>query len=104
LAKVEAYLNKVGTSERTKAVIEPRLSDQWFLKMEDLVKPAIKAVLEDGEVKLHPKRFDNTYAHWLNNIRDWNISRQLWWGQQILLISTEMAKRILWLLKVSKQH
>jgi valyl-tRNA synthetase len=94
LAKVEAYLNKVGTSERTKAVIEPRLSDQWFLKMEDLVKPAIKAVLEDGEVKLHPKRFDNTYAHWLNNIRDWNISRQLWWGQQILLISTEMAKRI----------
>jgi valyl-tRNA synthetase len=75
--KVEAYLNKVGTSERTKAVIEPRLSDQWFLKMEDLVKPAIKAVLEDGEVKLHPKRFDNTYAHWLNNIRDWNISRQL---------------------------
>jgi valyl-tRNA synthetase len=99
LAKVEAYLNKVGTSERTKAVIEPRLSDQWFLKMEDLVKPAIKAVLEDGEVKLHPKRFDNTYAHWLNNIRDWNISRQLWWGQQILLISTEMAKRILWLLK-----
>jgi valyl-tRNA synthetase len=67
--------------------------------MEDLVKPAIKAVLEDGEVKLHPKRFDNTYAHWLNNIRDWNISRQLWWGQQILLISTEMAKRILWLLK-----
>jgi valyl-tRNA synthetase len=68
--------------------------------MEDLVKPAIKAVLEDGEVKLHPKRFDNT-THWLNNIRDWNISRQLWWGQQILLISTEMAKRILWLLKVS---
>jgi valyl-tRNA synthetase len=83
LVKVEAYLNKVGTSERTKAVIEPRLSDQWFLKMEDLVKPAIKAVLEDGEVKLHPKRFENTYAHWLNNIRDWNISRQLWWGQQI---------------------
>jgi valyl-tRNA synthetase len=83
LAKTEIHLNKVGTSERTKAVIEPRLSDQWFLKMEDLVKPAIKAVLEDGEVKLHPKRFENTYAHWLNNIRDWNISRQLWWGQQI---------------------
>jgi valyl-tRNA synthetase len=83
LAKTETYLNKVGTSERTKAVIEPRLSDQWFLKMEDLVKPAIKAVLEDSEVVLHPKRFENTYAHWLNNIRDWNISRQLWWGQQI---------------------
>jgi valyl-tRNA synthetase len=83
LLKTETHLNKVGTSERTKAVIEPRLSDQWFLKMEDLVKPAIKAVLEDGDVKLHPKRFDNTYRHWLENIRDWNISRQLWWGQQI---------------------
>ncbi|WP_310557704.1 valine--tRNA ligase [Flavobacterium sp.] len=83
LAKTEVYLNKVGTSERTKAVIEPRLSDQWFLKMEDLVKPAIKSVLVDGEIKLHPTRFNNTYAHWLNNIRDWNISRQLWWGQQI---------------------
>lgn len=83
LVKTEIHLNKVGTSERTKAVIEPRLSDQWFLKMDELVKPAIKAVLEDSEIKLHPKRFDNTYAHWLNNIRDWNISRQLWWGQQI---------------------
>jgi valyl-tRNA synthetase len=83
LAKTENYLNKVGTSERTKAVIEPRLSDQWFLKMEDLVKPAIQSVLVDGEIKLHPTRFNNTYAHWLNNIRDWNISRQLWWGQQI---------------------
>ena len=83
LVKVENHLNKVGTSERTKAVIEPRLSDQWFLKMEDLVKPAIKSVLVDGEIKLHPARFNNTYAHWLNNIRDWNISRQLWWGQQI---------------------
>ena len=83
LAKTETHLNKVGTSERTKAVIEPRLSDQWFLKMEDLVKPAIKAVLESDDVKLYPSRFNNTYAHWLNNIRDWNISRQLWWGQQI---------------------
>ena len=83
LLKVENHLNKVGTSERTKAVIEPRLSDQWFLKMEELVKPAIKAVLVDNEIKLHPKKFDNTYKHWLENIRDWNISRQLWWGQQI---------------------
>ena len=83
LAKTESHLNKVGTSERTKAVIEPRLSEQWFLKMEELVKPAIKAVLEDGEIKLHPARFENTYRHWLTNIRDWNISRQLWWGQQI---------------------
>ncbi len=83
LAKTEIHLNKVGTSERTKAVIEPRLSDQWFLRMEDLVKPAIKSVLESDEIVLHPKRFENTYRHWLENIRDWNISRQLWWGQQI---------------------
>ena len=83
LEKTEDIMHKVGTSERTKAVIEPRLSDQWFLKMEDLVKPAIKAVLEDEEVKLFPKRFNNTYRHWMENIRDWNISRQLLWGQQI---------------------
>jgi valyl-tRNA synthetase len=83
LAKTENHLNKVGTSERTKAVIEPRLSDQWFLSMEELVKPAIKAVLETEEIKLYPSRFNNTYRHWLENIRDWNISRQLWWGQQI---------------------
>jgi valyl-tRNA synthetase len=83
LEKVETHLNKVGTSERTKAVIEPRLSDQWFLKMEHLVKPAIKAVLETEDVKLYPSRFNNTYRHWMENIRDWNISRQLWWGQQI---------------------
>ncbi|AZJ31888.1 valyl-tRNA synthetase [Tenacibaculum mesophilum] len=84
LIKTEVHTNKVGTSERTKAVIEPRLSDQWFLKMEELVKPAIEAVLgEDREVKLFPKKFENTYRHWMENIRDWNISRQLWWGQQI---------------------
>ncbi len=83
LDKTEDITHKVGTSERTKAVIEPRLSDQWFLKMEDLVKPAIKAVLEDEDVKLFPKRFNNTYRHWMENIRDWNISRQLLWGQQI---------------------
>jgi len=83
LEKIENHINKVGTSERTKAIIEPRLSDQWFLRMEDLVKPAIKAVLETKEIKLYPSRFDNTYRHWLENIRDWNISRQLWWGQQI---------------------
>ncbi|WP_047244660.1 valine--tRNA ligase [Maribacter thermophilus] len=83
LVKTEKHLNKVGTSERTKAVIEPRLSDQWFLKMEDLVKPAIKAVLESDDIKFFPKKFDNTYRHWMENIRDWNISRQLWWGQQI---------------------
>lgn len=83
LLKVEKHLNKLGTSERTGAVIEPRLLDQWFLKMEELVKPAIDSVLKNGEIKLHPSKFDNTYKHWLENIRDWNISRQLWWGQQI---------------------
>src|SRR6056300_763714 len=83
LVKTEQHLNKVGTSERTKAVIEPRLSDQWFLKMETLAQPALKAVLEDEEIKLFPKKFENTYRHWMENIRDWNISRQLWWGQQI---------------------
>jgi valyl-tRNA synthetase len=83
LVKVEDYTNRVGISERTKAIIEPRLSDQWFLAMSELAKPAIKAVLEDKEVKLFPKRFNNTYRHWMENIRDWNISRQLMWGQQI---------------------
>ena len=83
LIKTEQHLNKVGTSERTKAVIEPRLSDQWFLKMEDLVKPAINGVLKTDDIKFFPKKFENTYRHWMENIRDWNISRQLWWGQQI---------------------
>jgi len=83
IVKTENHINKVGTSERTKAVIEPRLSDQWFLKMEDLAKPALDAVLNNGEVKLFPKKFENTYRHWMENIRDWNISRQLRWGQQI---------------------
>jgi valyl-tRNA synthetase len=83
LIKTEQHLHKVGTSERTKEVIEPRLSDQWFLKMETLAKPAIKAVLEDKTIHLFPKKFENTYRHWMENIRDWNISRQLFWGQQI---------------------
>ncbi|MCH2035245.1 MAG: valine--tRNA ligase [Tenacibaculum sp.] len=84
LVKTEQHTNKVGTSERTKAVIEPRLSDQWFLKMEDLAKPALESVLGEGrDVKLYPRKFENTYRHWMENIRDWNISRQLWWGQQI---------------------
>ena len=83
LQKIEKHLQRVGTSERTKAVIEPRISAQWFLKMEDLVKPALKAVLEDEDIKFYPKHYVNTYRHWLENIRDWNISRQLWWGHQI---------------------
>lgn len=83
IEKIEDYNNRVGISERTKAIIEPRLSDQWFLKMEDLAKPALDAVLANGDVKLFPKKFENTYRHWMENIRDWNISRQLLWGQQI---------------------
>jgi valyl-tRNA synthetase len=83
LIKTEQHTHKVGTSERTKEVIEPRLSDQWFLKMETLAQPAIKAVLEDRTINLFPKKFENTYRHWMENIRDWNISRQLFWGQQI---------------------
>ena len=82
LLKTEQHLNKVGTSERTKAVIEPRLSDQWFLNMKDLTKPALDAVL-NRDIKLFPDKFINTYRHWMENVRDWNISRQLWWGQQI---------------------
>ncbi|WP_445382767.1 valine--tRNA ligase [Robiginitalea sp. IMCC43444] len=83
LLKKEAYTNSVGTSERTHAIIEPRLSDQWFLKMEAMAEPAIKAVLESGDIRLVPSKFENTYRHWMENIRDWNISRQLWWGQRI---------------------
>ncbi|WP_224483547.1 valine--tRNA ligase [Robertkochia aurantiaca] len=83
LVKTEPHMHKVGTSERTKAVIEPRLSDQWFLKMKDLSEPALKAVLETGDIRLFPKKFENTFKHWLENIRDWNISRQLWWGHRI---------------------
>lgn len=82
LLKKEPHMHKVGTSERTGAVIEPRLSDQWFLKMEDLAQPAIKAVKEDI-VELLPPKFKSTYFHWMENVRDWNISRQLMWGQRI---------------------
>lgn len=83
LVKTEKHLHKVGTSERTKAVIEPKISEQWFLKMEELVKPARKAVLETKEIELIPNKFESTYKHWIDNIRDWNISRQLFWGHQI---------------------
>ena len=83
LIKKEPHNHKVGVSERTKAVIEPRLSDQWFLKMESIAQPAINAVLNSEEVQLLPEKFKNTYRHWMENIRDWNISRQLWWGQRI---------------------
>ncbi|PKF74279.1 valine--tRNA ligase [Chryseobacterium sp. PMSZPI] len=82
LLKAEDYVNKVGTSERTGAVIEPKISVQWFLKMSEIAKPALDVVMDD-EVKFYPEKFKNTYKHWMENIRDWNISRQLWWGQQI---------------------
>jgi valyl-tRNA synthetase len=82
IAKIEDYTNKVGTSERTGAVIEPKISVQWFLKMKELSAPALKAVMED-EVLLVPPKFKNTYRHWMENVRDWNISRQLWWGHRI---------------------
>ena len=83
LIKIEDITNKVGHSQRSRAVIEPRISEQWFLKMDELVKPAMKAVLEDEVIRFVPDKFKNTYRHWLENIRDWTISRQLWWGHQI---------------------
>ncbi|MDY5968723.1 MAG: valine--tRNA ligase [Bacteroidales bacterium] len=80
--KTEDYKNKVGHSERTDAVIEPKLSAQWFLKMENLAPKALE-VVENDEIQFHPAKFKNIYRHWLENIKDWCISRQLWWGQRI---------------------
>ena len=82
LTKTEDYINKVGYSERTSAVIEPRLSLQWFVSMKDLSKTALDNVM-DGDIQFHPEKFKNTYRHWMENIKDWCISRQLWWGHQI---------------------
>jgi valyl-tRNA synthetase len=82
LVKVEDYANKVGYSERTDEVIEPKLSLQWFMKMEALAKPALDAVMSE-EVRFHPAKIKNSYRHWMENVRDWCISRQLWWGQRI---------------------
>ena len=82
LVKTESITHSVGTSERTKAVIEPRLSDQWFLKMKDLAKPALDNVMNDT-IHFFPKKFKNSYRNWMENVRDWNISRQLYWGHQI---------------------
>ena len=80
--KTEPYTNSVGFSERTDSIIEPKLSMQWFLKMEDLAKPALDAVMDDT-VQLYPAKFKNTYRHWMENVKDWCISRQLWWGHRI---------------------
>jgi valyl-tRNA synthetase len=82
LDKVEDYKSQVGFSERTNAVIEPKLSMQWFCKMDEMAKPALDYVL-NGDIKLIPEKFTNTYRHWMENVKDWCISRQLWWGQQI---------------------
>lgn len=82
LAKTEDYQNKVGYSERTDAVIEPRLSLQWWVSMKELAQPALENVMNDT-VEFHPKKFKNTYRHWMENVRDWCISRQLWWGHRI---------------------
>lgn len=82
LEKVEEYKSQVGFSERTNAVIEPKLSMQWFCKMDEMAKPALDYVLK-GDIKLIPEKFTNTYKHWMENVKDWCISRQLWWGQQI---------------------
>nr|MBP9152405.1 valine--tRNA ligase [Flavobacteriales bacterium] len=82
LVKVEEYMNKVGYSERTDAVIEPRLSEQWFVNMKKLGEPALENVL-NGNIQFHPSKFVNTYNHWMENVREWCISRQLWWGQRI---------------------
>jgi valyl-tRNA synthetase len=82
LEKIEIHIHKVGTSERTKAVIEPKVSVQWFLSMEKLAKPALDHVMND-DIQFHPAKFKNSYRNWMENVRDWNISRQLWWGHQI---------------------
>jgi len=82
VAKIEDYVNKVGFSERTDSVIEPKISMQWFVKMKELAKPALDVVMNE-DIKFHPAKFKNTYRHWMENVRDWNISRQLWWGHRI---------------------
>jgi valyl-tRNA synthetase len=82
IAKIEDYTNKIGFSERTDAVIEPKLSMQWFLNMKDISQPALDAVI-NGEIKIHPPKFVNTYRHWMENVKDWCLSRQLWWGHRI---------------------
>ena len=82
IVKIEDYINKIGYSERTDAAIEPKLSMQWFLKMENLAKPALENVMNDN-IQFHPAKFKNTHKHWMENVKDWCVSRQLWWGQRI---------------------
>ena len=82
LVKTEDHINKVGFSERTNAVIEPKLSLQWFVSMKELAEPALVNVM-NGNIQFHPEKFKNTYRHWMENVKDWCISRQLWWGHRI---------------------
>ncbi len=82
LVKIEDYQNKIGYSERTNSVIEPKLSVQWFCNMQEMAKPALEVVMND-KIKIYPEKFKNTYSHWMSNIKDWCISRQLWWGHRI---------------------
>ena len=82
LVKAESYTNQVGFSERTNAVVEPRLSTQWFVRMQQLAQPALQRVL-DGTIQFHPPKFKHMYQAWLENVQDWCISRQLWWGHPI---------------------
>ena len=91
--KIEDYTNKIGYSQRGNVPIEPYLSEQWFMKMDDLCKPALQAVL-DGKVKFHPEHWVKTYEHWMSNIRDWCISRQLWWGHRIPVWYHKTTKEI----------
>ena len=94
LEKIEPYTHSVGHCERCKTAIEPMITEQWFVKMSELVKPAIKCV-EDGTMKIHPKRFEKNYFHWLRNIRDWCISRQLWTGHRIPIYYCKDCKNVM---------
>lgn len=82
LVRIEDYSHNVGTHDRCKTTIEPMIKQQWFVKMDELIKPAVEAV-KNGEIELIPKRMEKTYFNWTDNIRDWCISRQLWWGHRI---------------------
>ena len=82
IVKIEEYVNKVGFSQRTDAVIEPRISTQWFMRMKEMATPALELVMNDT-IRFHPAKYKNMYQHWMSSITDWCISRQLWWGQRI---------------------
>jgi len=93
LVKIEDYTHNVGKCYRCHSTIEPKISDQWFVKMKELAQPAIEAV-KTGKIKFVPERYDKTYFHWMENIQDWCISRQIWWGHQIPAYYCEKCKEI----------